>query len=111
MKPIATNATRRRYRTRPPTWSSVAHAVTLVAWWCRSDRAGCGNTPHRRQLLDYREQMADRSREPVEPDHDEGLAGADRSVVARVSALRTGTMVVIDCIARPKICRPVPDTS
>ena len=23
----------------------------------------------------------------------------------------TGTMVVIDCIARPKICQPVPDTS
>jgi Putative transposase len=24
---------------------------------------------------------------------------------------RTGTMVVIDCIARPKICQPIPDTS
>jgi hypothetical protein len=23
----------------------------------------------------------------------------------------TGTMVVIDCIARPKVCQPVPDTS
>jgi hypothetical protein len=23
----------------------------------------------------------------------------------------TGTMVVIDCIARPKVCHPVPDTS
>ena len=23
----------------------------------------------------------------------------------------SGTMVVIDCIARPKICRPTPDTS
>ena len=22
-----------------------------------------------------------------------------------------GTMVVIDCIARPKVCQPVPDTS
>jgi hypothetical protein len=23
----------------------------------------------------------------------------------------TGTMVVVDCIARPKICQPIPDTS
>jgi hypothetical protein len=28
-------------------------------------------------LLDYCEQMADRAREPVEPDHDEGIADGD----------------------------------
>ena len=54
---------------------------------------------------------------PAGPPADPPVDYRDRFEVLTGQSLRecphchTGTMVVIDCIARPKICQPVPDTS
>ena len=54
---------------------------------------------------------------PVEPAADPPADYRDRFEALTGQSLRecphchVGTMVVIDCIARPKVCQPVPDTS
>jgi hypothetical protein len=54
---------------------------------------------------------------PAEPVADRPADYRDRFEALTGQSLRecphchTGTMVVIDCIARPKVCQPVPDTS
>ena len=70
----------------------------------------------------YRPQKLERCREllgmaPAGPAADPPADYRDRFEALTGRSLRecphyrTGTMVVIDCIARPKICPPVPDTS
>jgi hypothetical protein len=70
----------------------------------------------------HREQKLTRCREllgmaPAGPAADPPAGYRDRFEALTGQSLRecphchTGTMVVIDCIARPKLCQPVPDTS
>ena len=72
-----------------------------------------GNCQRARKLALCRELLrmppAGRPEPPVDyRDHFETLTGQS---LRECPHCHVGTMVVIDCIARPKVCRPVPDTS
>ena len=70
----------------------------------------------------HRAQKLQRCREllgmaPAGPAVDSPVDYRDRFEALTGQSLRvcphchTGTMVVVDCIARPKVCQPIPDTS
>ena len=73
-----------------------------------------GNCHRARKLERCRELLG---MAPAEPAADPPADYRDRFEALTGQSLRecphchTGTMVVIDCIARPKVCQPVPDTS
>jgi hypothetical protein len=73
-----------------------------------------GNCHRARKLERCRELLG---MAPPEPSADPPADYRDRYEVITGQSLRqcphcrTGIMVVIDCIARPEVCRPVPDTS
>ncbi|MDB5403896.1 MAG: transposase [Rhodopila sp.] len=73
-----------------------------------------GNCHRERKLARCRELLAMApGGSPVDPPADyrdrfEALTGRS---LRECPHCHTGIMVVIDCIARPKLCQPVPDTS
>jgi hypothetical protein len=72
-----------------------------------------GNCHRVRKLAYCRELLGMAAPAPADPPADyrdrfEALTGRS---LRQCPHCHTGTMVVIDCIARPTICQPVPDTS
>ena len=82
--------------TASATSASSATAIVRKSWRCAGNCSGW---------------------RPAEPAADPPADYRDRFEALTGQSLRecphchTGIMVVIDCIARPKVCQPVPDTS
>jgi hypothetical protein len=71
-----------------------------VASWCQSDRAGYGMGAAGLELLDNAQQVADRTRETVEPYHYQRFAGGDVTQQARqhrAAAVAAGGVLLQDC--------------